>query len=68
MADHKRDYYTVIFRDAETGRTGMRLTPEGGLTRKTMYAAMIPSKERAEEIAATIRGNFPEATVSVKPF
>lgn len=61
-------YFTIIFRDSRTGGKGMRLTPDGGLTRRSLFAAMIDGREDAERIASDIREDFPEATVTVKPF
>ena len=60
--------YTILFKDAETGGRAMRLTPEGGLTNRKIYAAMILGKDKAEQIADEIRKSIPDATVTVKPF
>lgn len=63
------DYWTVLFRqDDITGKTAMRLCPDGSLTRRAVYAAMIPSRDKANEIAAKIREDFPDATVKVRKF
>ena len=61
--------YTIIFQqDDITGKTGMRLRPDGTLTRRKFFAGRISSKEKAEEIAQDIRKIHPEARVTVKPF
>lgn len=63
------DTYTILFKEASiTGKRAMRLTPYGSVTNKVIFAAMIKGKAKAEEIAETLRGDFPEATVTVKPF
>lgn len=63
------DKYTILFKEASiTGKRAMRLTPDGGVTNKVLFAAMIKGKAKAEEIAETIRGDFPKATVTVQPF
>ena len=63
------NYYTIIFQqDDITGKTGMRVCPDGSLTRRKFFAGMISSKEKAEEIAQDIRNDNPEATVTVKTF
>lgn len=61
--------WTILFREPEiTGHTAMRLTPEGTLTRKTLFAAMFKDRERALEIAQEIREQHPTATVTVRRF
>ena len=63
------NYYTIIVQqDDVTGKIGMRVCPDGTLTRRKIFAGMISSKEKAEEIAQDIRNDNPEATVTVKPF
>jgi len=63
-----QEKWTILFRDEQTGAKAMRLTPEGGLTRRKMFAVMIDTREEAEKIAAEIRENHPEATVRVEKF
>lgn len=60
--------WTILFKDASTGNRALRLGSEGELTSRKMFAVMFPDKERAEQIAADIRTEYPEATVTVKPF
>lgn len=66
--DDETRLWTVMFRDSETGKRAMRLTPDGGLTHLVIHAAMIKGKSRAEEIADEIREQNPGATVTVRPF
>ena len=58
--------YTVIVRDAKTGKLLGRLCTDGTATKRVIYAAMIP-KELAEEIAAEINAGD-EFTATVRPF
>ena len=60
--------YTLLFKDPSINvNRAMRMTPDGGLTGRKIFAAML-EKDRAEEIAVEVRANFPKATVTVKPF
>lgn len=61
--------WTILFREPEiTGKTAMRMTPDGTLTRNTVHAAMFEDRHRALDIAAEIRQEFPQATVTVRRF
>lgn len=64
----KREHWTVMFSDAQTGGRSMRLTPQGGLTRLKMYAAMFTDRERAEKVAEEIAADHPSAKVRVEKF
>lgn len=59
-------HYTVIIRDAKTGKLLGRLCPDGTATNRVIYAAMF-SKEQAEEIAAEINAGD-EFTAKVRKF
>lgn len=58
--------YTVIVRDAKTGKLLGRLCPDGTATNRVIYAAMLP-KDVAEEIAAEINAGD-EFTAKVRKF
>lgn len=60
-------YFTILFRDKDE-KQSRRLTPDGRLTHLKIYAAMIPDKEKAEQVAQEIRTTHPGATVKVAPF
>ena len=53
MTEHKRQWYAIVCRDAKTNQLLGRLTPEGHITNRNIYAMMLP-KKRAEEIAEEI--------------
>lgn len=59
--------FTVLFKDGKM-KQSLRLTPTGGLTSRVLFAAMITTREQAEKIAEEIRGDFPDATVTVRKF
>lgn len=63
-----KQYWTVLFSDDQTGGRAMRMTPNGGLTRLKMYAAMFADKEYAEKIAREVRAQNPNAKVRVEKF
>lgn len=50
----------------ENGKWLGRLTPEGSTTRKTIFAAMIPTREKAEKIAVDITQNSEMPAVTAK--
>ena len=59
-------HYTVIVRDAKTGKLLGRLCPDGTATNRVIFAAMLP-KDVAEEIAAEINADG-EFTAKVRKF
>ena len=62
-----RQHYTIIVRDAKNGKLLGRLTPEGTATKRVIYAAMLGSKEQADQIAAEINAGD-EFTATVRKF
>lgn len=61
-----QNHYTVIVRDAKTGKLLGRLCPDGTATNRVIYAAML-GKKQAEEIAADINAGD-EFTATVRKF
>ena len=61
-----QQHYTVIVRDAKTGKLLGRLCPDGTATNRVIYAAML-GKNQAEEIAADINAGG-EFTATVRKF
>ena len=61
-----QNHYTVIVRDAKTGKLLGRLCPDGTATNRVIYAAML-GKNQAEEIAADINAGG-EFTATVRKF
>lgn len=69
MTAEKTPTWTILFQEPEiTGKTGMRLCPDGTLTRKTIFASMFKDRDRAVEIAGELREQYPAATVKVRRF
>lgn len=65
----KTPTWTILFQEPEiTGKTAMRLCPDGTLTRKTIFAAMFKDRDRANSIAAELREQYPAANVKVRRF
>ena len=58
--------YRVMVRLADMTRA-MGLGSDGCLVDKKLFQLMF-NKERAEEVAEIIRGDFPDAVVTVSPF
>lgn len=58
--------YRVMVRLADMTRA-MGLGSDGCLVDKKLYQIMF-ERERAEEVAEIIRGDFPDAVVTVSPF
>lgn len=58
--------YTVIVRDAKTGKLIGRLCPDGTATNRVIFAAIL-DKEHAEQIAAEINAGD-EFTATVRRF
>lgn len=63
MSNHK---YTIIIRDAKSGKLIGRLCPDGTATNRVLFAAMF-DKDQADEIAADINAGD-EFTAKVKKF
>ena len=61
-----QNHYTIIVRDAKTGKLLGRLCPDGAATNRVIYAAML-GKNQAEEIAADINAGG-EFTATVRKF
>jgi len=69
MTSEKTPTWTILFQEPEiTGKTAMRLCPDGTLTRRAIFAAMFKDRPRALEIAAELREQYPAATVKVRRF
>ena len=58
--------YRVLVKLADMTRA-MGLGSDGCLVDKKLYQIMF-ERERAEEVAEIIRGDFPDAVVTVSPF
>ena len=58
--------YRVLVKLADMTRA-MGLGSDGCLVDKKLYQLMF-ERERAEEVAEIIRGDFPDAVVTVAPF
>lgn len=58
--------YRVMFKDSTMTRA-MGLGSDGCIVDKKLFMLMF-SKDRAEEVAEIIRGDFPDAAVKVVPF
>lgn len=58
--------YRVMFKDTGMKRA-MGLGSDGCIVDKKLFMLMF-TKDRAEEVAEIIRGDFPKALVTVAPF
>ena len=52
----------------EGAARAQRLTPDGHLTTRKIYAAMFRNREGAERALAELRENYPEDTFTAIPF